>query len=109
MIGIGRTKDVVMRSRRISGEEAFAWGIAASVVPRDQLDAAVASLVEELKYFSPLAQRTIKSVINAAQDATVRGGIELEGQAFGRLRATHDFSEGVESFTHRRKPRFEGR
>lgn len=109
MIGIGRTKDVVMRSRRISGEEAFAWGIAASVVPADQLEVAVANLVEELKYFSPLAQRTIKNVINAAQDATLHGGIELEGQAFGRLRTTNDFAEGVESFRDRRKPKFEDR
>lgn len=109
MIGIGRTKDVVMRSRRISGEEAFVWGIAASVVSGDQLDAAVASLVEELRYFSPLAQRTIKHVINAAQDATLHGGIELEGQVFGRLRSTEDFAEGVKSFVDRRKPKFEGR
>lgn len=109
MIGIGRAKDVVMRSRRISGQEAFAWGIATSVVPDDQLDAAVASLVEELKYFSPLAQRTIKGVINAAQDATLHAGIELEGQAYSRLRGSHDFAEGVESFKDRRKPRFEGR
>ena len=28
MIGIARTKDVVMRSRRISGEQAYDWGIA---------------------------------------------------------------------------------
>jgi len=109
MIGIGRAKDVVMRSRRISGEEAFAWGIAVSAVPDDQLDAAVASLVEELKFFSPLAQRTAKSVINEAQDATLHSGIELEGQAYGRLRGTHDFAEGVESFKQRRKPKFEGR
>jgi 2-oxoglutaroyl-CoA hydrolase len=109
MIGIGRAKDVVMRSRRISGEEAFAWGIAVSVVPDDKLDAAVASLVEKLKVFSPLAQRTAKSVINDAQDATLHAGIELEGQAFGRLRGTHDFAEGVESFKQRRKPKFEGR
>ncbi len=109
MIGIGRTKDVVMRSRRISGEEAFAWGIAVSVIPDDQLDTAVSSLVEELRYFSPLAQRTIKSVINAEQDATLHAGIELEGQAFGGLRGSHDFGEGVESFKERRKPRFKGR
>lgn len=108
MIGISRTKDLVMRSRRISGQEACAWGIAVSMVPDEQLDGAVESLVEELKYFSPLAQRTIKDVLNGAQDAPLHAGIELEGQAYGRLRSSGDFREGVDSFRERRKPKFEG-
>jgi 2-oxoglutaroyl-CoA hydrolase len=108
MIGISRTKDMVMRARRISGQEAHAWGIAVSVVPDDQLDGAVTSLVEELKYFSPLAQHTLKAVLNSAQDSPLHVSIEAEGQAYGRLRASDDFREGVESFVAKRKPGFRG-
>ena len=36
-------------------------------------------------------------------------GIEIEGYAYGMLRSTHDFREGVEAFGEKRKPRFEGR
>ena len=33
MVGITRTKDIVMRSRRISGAQAYDWGVATECVP----------------------------------------------------------------------------
>ena len=38
MVGITRTKDIVMRSRRISGQQAFDWGVATCIVPDEDLD-----------------------------------------------------------------------
>ena len=64
MIGITRTKDVVMRSRRISGLQAFEWGIATECVPDDRLEATTDALVEELCGFAPLAQPTAKKLLN---------------------------------------------
>jgi 2-oxoglutaroyl-CoA hydrolase len=61
MIGIGRTKDIVMRSRRIPGEQAYDWGIATECVADSDLETATDALVRELTAFSPLAQRTRKS------------------------------------------------
>ena len=108
MIGIARTKDMVMRSRRVSGTQAYDWGIAMECVPDDQLEEAVDAFVDELIRFSPLAQRTIKQVLNAAANAPLHVGIELEGLAYGRLRTSDDFAEGVESFHAKRKPVWSG-
>jgi 2-oxoglutaroyl-CoA hydrolase len=47
-------------------------------------------------------------VLNAGQDAPLHAAIEMEGEAFGRLRSSHDFAEGVESFYAKRKPNFNG-
>jgi len=108
MIGMQRTKDLVMRSRRLPARQAHQWGIILDCVPDDELEQATARLVDELRTVSPLAQRTIKGVLTAAQDAPVHVGIELEGQAYGRLRTSHDFREGVQSFYEKRSPRFTG-
>ena len=108
MIGLQRTKDMVMRSRRVTGPQACDWGIALDCVTADSLDGAVAALVKELTQFSPLAQRTSKRILNEAQDAPLHVGIGLEGEAYGRLRSSHDFREGVEAFHEKRKADFNG-
>lgn len=108
MIGMQRTKDMTFRSRRVSGAEARDWGIVLDCVPDDELEAATDRLAEELCGFSPLAQRTIKGVLNAAQNTSVEAGIEIEGNAYGRLRTSADFAEGVAAFHEKRRARFTG-
>jgi 2-oxoglutaroyl-CoA hydrolase len=108
IIGIARTKDVVMRSRRIAGQQAYDWGIATECVPDARLEAATDALVEELRAFSPLAQRTAKKLLNDTEDATLSVAIELEGHCYGRLRQSDDFREGVEAFHAKRAAKFRG-
>jgi len=108
LIGLGRAKDVIMRGRRIGAEEALALGLVTEVVPAGELDAAVARLVEELSRLSPLALAMAKRVLNHAYSGPLPLGLELEGLAYGLLQQTHDFREGVESFTEKRKPEFRG-
>jgi len=109
MVGLGRAKDIVMRGRRVEADEALALGLVTEVVPEAELDAAVQRLVDELAELSPLALATAKRVLNHVYDTPLHMGIEIEGYAYGMLRSTHDFREGVEAFGEKRKPRFEGR
>ncbi|PRX25018.1 2-oxoglutaroyl-CoA hydrolase [Paraburkholderia sp. BL18I3N2] len=108
MVGIGRTKDIVMRSRRIPGKQAYEWGIAVECVADSELEATTDALVNELRAFSPLAQRTAKKLLNDTEDAPLSIAIELEGHSYSRLRASDDFREGVEAFHGKRKPVFRG-
>jgi len=109
MVGVGRTKDIVMRSRRIPGKQAYDWGIAVECVPDGELEKATDALVDELRTFSPLAQRTAKKLLNDTEDAPLAIAIELEGHCYSRLRSSEDFREGVEAFHQKRKPVFSGK
>ncbi len=108
MVGITRAKDIVMRSRRLRGRQAYEWGVATECVADGELEAATDALVEELCSLPPLAQRTAKKLLNDTEDATLSLATELEGQAYSRLRSSDDFREGVEAFQAKRKPNFRG-
>ena len=108
LVGLGRAKDIVMRGRRIGAAEALVLGLVTELVAADGLDVAVASLCEELRRLSPLALAMAKRVLNHAYDGPLHLGLEVEGLAYGLLRQTHDFREGVESFVEKRPPSFTG-
>jgi 2-oxoglutaroyl-CoA hydrolase len=108
IVGITRTKDIVMRSKRISARQAYEWGIATEVIPDGELEAATDALVRELVGFSSLAQRTAKKLLNDTEDASLSVAIELEGHCYSRLRTSEDFLEGVTAFHAKRPPTFGG-
>jgi 2-oxoglutaroyl-CoA hydrolase len=109
MVGITRTKEIVMLSKRLPGPLAVEWGVATRCVPNVELESATDALVDELRAFSPLAQRTAKRLLNETEDASLSTAIALEGHGYSRLRTSDDFAEGVRAFQAKRKAEFRGR
>ncbi|MGF6767783.1 2-oxoglutaroyl-CoA hydrolase [Paraburkholderia sp. GAS199] len=68
MVGVGRAKDIIMRSRFIHGTEAYDWGIATDFVVDSELEKFTDDLVRELLALSPLAQRAMKAQLNEVAD-----------------------------------------
>jgi 2-oxoglutaroyl-CoA hydrolase len=108
LIGLSRAKDVIMRRKRIPANDALAWGLVSEVVAGGELDAAVGRVLDDLLPLSPLALAVCKRVMNLAYDGPLHVGLQLEGFAYGMLRSTDDFAEGVDAFTAKRPPDWTG-
>jgi 2-oxoglutaroyl-CoA hydrolase len=79
------------------------------VVPLSELDARIDALVDELLTFSPLAFRVGKQTLHAAMEVPLSASLAMEGRAYGLLRTTEDFHEGVHAFKEKRRPKFQGK
>lgn len=108
LVGLGRAKDMIMRGRRIPAEEALSYGLITEIVDSGDLVEAGNRLAAELQQHSPMALSMVKRILNKAYEAPLGVGLELEGLAYGFLRTTHDFREGVESFVEGRPPEYTG-
>jgi 2-oxoglutaroyl-CoA hydrolase len=85
MVGIGRTKDIVMLSRQIPGPQAYDWGIVTEFVLDSDLESATDEMVRELLTFPSSGQRATKRLLNDIDNTSLSIGIELEGNVKGRL------------------------
>ena len=97
IVGITRTKDIVMRSKRIPARQALDWGIATDCVADTELEAATDALVDELRAFSPIAQRTAKKLLNDTEELDALHRHRARGALLQPLAAIGRFPRGRRS------------
>jgi len=108
---IGRTHAELMfyTSRRVTGEQALAMGLANVLVQQDQVRAAAVALAQEIAECSPLGLISTRASMRAGLADRVREATAHELDEQNRLRQTDDFREGVRSTAERRVANFMGR
>lgn len=86
--GPARTRDLVLRGRRMTAEEAQSWGLLTELAaPGEQLTRALA-IADELAGQPPLAVSIANQVITAATDAPREAALLLEQLAYAALNRT---------------------
>src|SRR5215467_13036215 len=107
---IGQTKAALMfyTSRRITGEEAYAMGLADVLVPQQDVRDAAIKLAREISENSPLGLIGTRMTLRGDIADRVRKATDRELEEQTRLRKTEDFKEGVKAVFERRLPNFTG-
>jgi enoyl-CoA hydratase/carnithine racemase len=107
---IGQTKAALMfyTSRRVTGEEAYAMGLADVLVPQQDVRDAAIKLASEIGENSPLGLIATRTSMRGDIADRVRKATDHELEEQTRLRKTEDFKEGVKAIFERRLPNFTG-
>lgn len=108
---IGTTKAALMfyTSRRVTGEEAHAWGLADVLVPQSEVRRAALQLAQEIAENSPLGLISTRTTMRGDLADRVLRATEHELVEQTRLRKTADFKEGIAATAERRVPKFTGK
>ena len=99
---------LLFTGRRIAAAEAYRMGLVNEVVPRGELDAAVARWVDDVLACAPLSLRAIKQVVRRTAQLSAA---EARGQllpALAEALQSDDAGEGVRAFLEKRRPIWRG-
>ncbi|MTV26026.1 crotonase [Nitriliruptoraceae bacterium ZYF776] len=108
-LGPKRALELMMTGRRLSAEQARDWGLVNVVVPREELDAAVAALVDELVEGAPLALALGRRAYHEAREMSPRAAMAYLHGMLDLAVGTEDVVEGVGAFLGKRQPTWRGR
>jgi enoyl-CoA hydratase/carnithine racemase len=109
LIGKNNAELMFYTSRRVTGEEAYRWGLANVLVPQDEVRAAAMKLAAEIAECSPLGLVSTRATMRAGLAERVLAATNHELVEQTKLRATEDFKEGVKATSERRVANFRGR
>ena len=109
LIGLPRAKEMLLRAKPVDAERAERWGLISRCVAPDQLDAALAEVVDELGQAATLAVGLTKAAIHRNLGVDLDAALQSEGMYEELAIRSDDFKEGIRAFMRRETPYYKGR
>jgi 2-(1,2-epoxy-1,2-dihydrophenyl)acetyl-CoA isomerase len=109
LIGMVRTRQLLMLGEEISGATAAEWGIIHAAVADDQLDAAATELVARLGDAPTVALGLTKWLLQSGNGLDLDRHLQNEAMALELSSRSEDFKEGLAAFREKRDAKFQGR
>ena len=109
IIGIRKTKELMLTGKLLSGAEAADDGLINKSAPAEELDATVEEFIGSLTDKSPFQMWITKMTIDRSLDADIQSLMVMEHLAVGVTLNSEDAAEGVAAFLEKREPEWTGR
>jgi enoyl-CoA hydratase/carnithine racemase len=109
MIGLRKTKELMLTGKLLSGQEAKDFDLINDSAPAEELDKRVEEFVATLTDKSPFQMRITKRTIDRSLEADIQSLMVMEHLAVGNALQSEDGKEGVQAFLEKREPKWVGR
>jgi enoyl-CoA hydratase/carnithine racemase len=106
LVGPGRAAEMLLTGEAVDAAQAQAWGLVNRAVPADDLDAAVAEIVDRILACGPAAVRLQKELMIRWRYTDLATAVEYGVNAFASAYASSEPREGARAFLEKRAPRF---
>ena len=106
LIGITKTKELMLTNRTLSAQEASQWGLVTEVVPDAELTARADKLAEQMASTARGSNGGVKALMLATFSSGLEEQMELEGRLIAALADSADGREGIDAFLAKRKAEF---
>jgi 2-(1,2-epoxy-1,2-dihydrophenyl)acetyl-CoA isomerase len=108
LLGAARAFEWLTTGRRLGADDARDWGLVSEVVADDELPERMHEVAALYAAMPTQAVWQTKRLLDAAEDETFAGQLELEAATQAELTRTPDFAEGVAAFLAKREAAFTG-
>jgi enoyl-CoA hydratase len=108
-VGKHLASDILLAARRITGERAYALGLAVALCPDEFLLETALERARAMLKVAPQAQAAMKRLIRQGADGALPLSQSFEQEVLFRLYGTEDGQEGIAAFLDKRNPAFKGR
>jgi 2-(1,2-epoxy-1,2-dihydrophenyl)acetyl-CoA isomerase len=108
IVGAARARDLYLRPRVMSADEALAIGLATEVVDDDALEARALAFAQELAKGPRVTLGYMKENLNFALHGTLEAALDLEALHHVLAAGTADHREAAAAFVEKRQPKFKG-
>jgi 2-(1,2-epoxy-1,2-dihydrophenyl)acetyl-CoA isomerase len=106
LIGVTKTKELMLTNRTLSSQDASQWGLVTEVVPNDELAARADKLAEQMATTARESNGAVKALMLSTFSSGLEEQMELEGRLIAEGAESADGREGVDAFLAKRKPEF---
>jgi 2-(1,2-epoxy-1,2-dihydrophenyl)acetyl-CoA isomerase len=108
MVGMRQAQQLFLLNRRLTAQEALAFGLVSRLAPSDAVDSEAAALAATLAAGPTRAYGAVRRMLRQSFETGLSDQLEAEKESIVAASRSDDAQEGIAAFVAKRRPQFRG-
>jgi 2-(1,2-epoxy-1,2-dihydrophenyl)acetyl-CoA isomerase len=108
MVGMRRAQELFLLNRRLTAQEALAFGLVSRLAPSDAVETEAATLAAKLAAGPTRAFGAVRRMLRQSFETGLSDQLDAEKDSIVVASSAEDAQEGIAAFAAKRRPHFRG-